>query len=73
MRFLVDNQFPPALARFIQNQLSANATHVVDLGMQETSDQDVWTYASVHNLILISEADFTHLAQQKPTAKLIWL
>jgi hypothetical protein len=41
MKFLVDNQLPLALARF----LSANgieSQHVLDIGLDAASDQTIW-------------------------------
>ena len=44
MRFLVDAQLPPALARWLVAQ-GHEAEHVADLGMQSASDAAIWTYA----------------------------
>jgi predicted nuclease of predicted toxin-antitoxin system len=46
VKFLIDNQLPPALARFISGELRTEALHVVDIGLRESSDADVWSYAS---------------------------
>jgi predicted nuclease of predicted toxin-antitoxin system len=74
VRFLVDNQLPPALARFIQYDLGAEALHVVDLNMRETSDRQVWRYASANGLIIVSkDEDFVNLYSQAPTAGLLWV
>ncbi len=74
MNFLVDNQLPPALARFIEDNLNAKAMHVADVALREASDAEVWKYASTHNLILISkDEDFANMLLQEPTAKLIWV
>ncbi len=42
MKFLVDNQLPSALARFIAQDLGAESLHVADVDMQESSDAEVW-------------------------------
>ena len=74
MNFLVDNQLPPALARFIESEFKANALHVADLGLRDASDAEVWRYASAKDLILISkDEDFAHMILYRPTAKLIWI
>ncbi len=74
MNFLVDNQLPPALARFIQSEFETKAMHVADLGLRDASDAEVWRYASTHDLILISkDEDFANMVLNKPTAKLIWV
>jgi predicted nuclease of predicted toxin-antitoxin system len=72
VRFLVDNQLPPALARFIEAELSAEAQHVADLGLQDAADAELWSYVSEHNVVLISkDEDFADMILQKPTARLI--
>jgi predicted nuclease of predicted toxin-antitoxin system len=38
VKFLVDNQLPPALARFIHAQLGCEGRHVADVGLTEASD-----------------------------------
>ena len=44
MKFLVDNQLPSALARFL-DAAGLEALHVRDLAMEETSDHAIWVYA----------------------------
>ncbi len=62
MNFLVDNQLPPALARFIQIEYNTKAVHVADVGLRDASDEEVWTYASTNDLVLISkDEDFASL------------
>lgn len=74
MKFLVDNQLPSALARFIAQDLGAVSLHVADVSMRESSDAEVWRYASAHDLILISkDEDFLTLLAKSPTAKLLWV
>jgi predicted nuclease of predicted toxin-antitoxin system len=74
VRFLVDNQLPPALARFIQFDLRAEATHVADLGLRDATDAEVWAYATATDSILISEdEDFVSMFLNKPTARLVWV
>lgn len=74
MNFLVDNQLPPALARFLQSELECSAIHVVDVGMRDASDAEVWGYASKTQSILITkDEDFANMVLQLPTAKLIWV
>ena len=41
MRFLADNQLPPAPARFIDSELGAEGTHVTVVGLRDASDADV--------------------------------
>lgn len=44
MRFLVDAQLPPALARWLTAK-GHEAEHVADRGMQAASDPEIWEYA----------------------------
>jgi predicted nuclease of predicted toxin-antitoxin system len=58
MRFLVDAQLPPALARW----LCANgheAVHVGDLGMLAASDTAIWAHAlATSSVIVTKDEDF---------------
>jgi predicted nuclease of predicted toxin-antitoxin system len=74
VKFLVDNQLPPALARFITEDLRGEALHVGDVGLREGSDFQVWTYASENDFILISkDDDFVTLYSRTPSARLLWI
>ena len=74
MNFLVDNQLPPALARFISQDLGAKAHHVVDLGLRDASDLQIWHYASRSELIIVSkDEDFVSLWAKNPVTKLLWV
>lgn len=74
MKFLVDNQLPPALARFIAEGLGAEALHVVDAGLRDGSDAEIWAYASENDLVLISkDDDFVTLYSKTPSARLLWV
>ncbi|MGM0984784.1 MAG: DUF5615 family PIN-like protein [Pseudomonadota bacterium] len=44
MRFLVDAQLPPALARWLTEQ-GHHAEHVADLKMEAASDAAIWRWA----------------------------
>jgi predicted nuclease of predicted toxin-antitoxin system len=41
MRFLIDAQLPPVLARWIESQ-GHTAQHVADLQMADASDRAIW-------------------------------
>jgi predicted nuclease of predicted toxin-antitoxin system len=62
MRFLVDAQLPPALARWLAGQGHA-AEHVADKRMESASDAAIWDYAwQGHWAIVSKDEDF---AQRK--------
>ncbi len=75
MKFLVDNQLPPTLARFICQDLEGtDSFHVTDVDMESSSDMDIWRYASENGFIVVSkDEDFLTLVSKTPTAKLIWV
>ncbi len=74
MNFLIDNQLPPALARFLQTQFNVRAMHVIDVGLRGGTDTEIWNYVSKTDSILISkDEDFANMVLQVPTAKLIWV
>ena len=63
MRFLVDNQLPRSLARFLAGK-GHEATHVLDLDLGHlTPDGKIWEYASSHSYVVVTkDADFIELA-----------
>lgn len=66
MRFLVDAQLPPALARWLAAQ-GHEASHVGDLGMQSASDTQIWNHALASAAVVITkDEDF---AQRKALAE----
>ena len=54
MRFLVDAQLPPALARWLDSQ-GHKADHVFDLGMAKASDREIWQHAQQTNSVIITK------------------
>lgn len=62
MRFLVDAQLPPALARWLAAK-GHEAEHVDDKGMQAASDTTIWDYALACSAAIVTkDEDF---AQRK--------
>ena len=74
MRFLVDQQLPPALAHWL-GQKGHDADHVFLLGLGESDDSDLWRHAAANNLIVVSkDSDFAERrlrSNDGPT--IIWL
>ncbi|MGI3899183.1 MAG: DUF5615 family PIN-like protein [Janthinobacterium lividum] len=54
MRFLVDAQLPPALARWLYAEGHA-AAHVGDLGMGAASDRAIWDHARASGAAIITK------------------
>jgi predicted nuclease of predicted toxin-antitoxin system len=61
-RFLIDAQLPPALAR----QLAAAghaATHVLDVGLLEASDSQIWDYALANGTVILTKDEDSPFAR----------
>ena len=74
MKFLVDGQLPPALARWIASH-GHQAAHVFDVGLQTAPDPVIWQYASKSETAIISkDEDFVDrwLVSDTPV-RLIWV
>jgi len=74
VRFLVDNQLPVALARFLSSA-GSESLHVRDVGLSEASDSGIWRYAADREFVLVSkDEDFFHRAA-RPGApvQLVWV
>ncbi len=54
MRFLIDAQLPPALARWIESQ-GYSAEHVADIALAEASDTAIWDYAKRHGAVIVTK------------------
>ncbi|MGH9455518.1 MAG: DUF5615 family PIN-like protein [Terriglobia bacterium] len=74
MRFLIDNQLPAALSRFLISP-GCDCVHVMEVGLGAATDADIWTYARETGQIVISkDEDFLHFANREPqSGGLIWL
>ena len=74
MKFLVDNQLPTALARYLTQDLGVPAIHVRDVDLASADDFALWEYAAKENLIVVSkDEDFATLFLQHPVARLLWV
>ncbi len=74
MRFVVDAQLPPALARLLAAH-GHLAEHVDDIGLRDADDSSIWHYAlQNHAIIVTKDDDFPHRLSQSATAPVIvWL
>ena len=74
MKFLVDNQLPKELARWLVNQ-GRDAEHVLDRGQGQTEDRQLWREASAEDRIMVSkDENFFILAMRvDDSGKLLWL
>ncbi|WP_368496993.1 DUF5615 family PIN-like protein [Herbiconiux sp. A18JL235] len=61
MRFLVDAQLPPALARMLAARGHV-AEHVTDIGPADAADHALWAYAMEHRAVLVTkDEDFSSM------------
>lgn len=74
MKFLVDAQLPPALARFLVS-LGENAIHVLDAGLLEATDSEIWDFAIQNDWVIISkDEDFSfRAAMTSSPPRIIWV
>lgn len=75
MRFLVDAQLPPALARWLTSA-GHPSEHVADLGMAAAPDPEIWGYASRNNAIIVTkDEDFAvlRIMSDASTPRVVWL
>jgi predicted nuclease of predicted toxin-antitoxin system len=74
VRFLVDAQLPPALARYLSS-IGHHAEHVADIGLAGAEDPTIWDYA-LHTsaAIITKDEDFAIRGMLKPSGPpVIWL
>lgn len=63
MRYLIDAQLPPALARWLRDR-GDSADHVVDLELLGATDDEVWNRAAALGAAIVSkDEDFALRAQ----------
>lgn len=74
MKFLVDAQLPPSLARWIAGQ-GHQATHVFDLGLHTADDPEIWERARAEDTVIISkDEDFVdHWLLSAQPVQLVWI
>jgi predicted nuclease of predicted toxin-antitoxin system len=74
MRFLVDQQLPPALSRWLADA-GHDSVHVSMIGFDAADDAAVWSWAQRENRIVVSkDEDFLFLANRpKEAGRLLWV
>ena len=74
MTFLVDNQLPPLLVRYLQSR-GHTAGHVADAGLNTADDRAVRAHAALIGAVIVSkDEDFFHLAVADPAGPpLVWV
>lgn len=73
MKFLIDEQLPPALARFLAAK-GFESQHVRDAALERASDRQIWDYAAAGGWIVISkDVDFLAHAVRSQAGGLLWV
>lgn len=75
MRFIVDAQLPPALARFIAAQ-GHDADHLLDHGMLASADGAIWAYAMANDAVIVTkDEDFALMFAntRAATPRIVWI
>lgn len=73
MRFLLDEQLPPALAKWMVKQ-GKEADHVARLKLLGAVDPEIAHFAVRKGYVLVSkDADFSDLLREEPSLRVLWL
>ena len=74
MKFVVDAQLPPALARALR-EAGCEAQAVRELGLRGAEDSDIWDYALAnHAAIITKDQDFAERQlASRPAPVIVWL
>jgi predicted nuclease of predicted toxin-antitoxin system len=74
VKFIVDNQLPLALARWLSG-MGYDAVHVLDREQGKTADHSLWEEAIAEGRIMVSkDADFFQFATRPgDDGRLLWL
>jgi predicted nuclease of predicted toxin-antitoxin system len=74
VRFLIDAQLPPALARLLTAH-GHQAEHVSDIGRGDAPDRELWHYAVEHDAVLVTkDEDFTDMVLLgDPAPVVVWV
>jgi predicted nuclease of predicted toxin-antitoxin system len=74
MRFVVDNQLPPHLSKFLQDA-GHDSVHVAMVGMDTADDRALWAWALREKRIVVSkDEDLLFLANRPGDAgRLVWV
>ena len=74
MRFLIDAQLPPALARLLTAR-GHHADHVTDITRGDATDGELWNYAVDHDAVLVTkDEDFPAMMLiTRPAPPVVWI
>ncbi|MEK7437184.1 MAG: DUF5615 family PIN-like protein [Pseudomonadota bacterium] len=75
MKFWVDAQLPPSLAKWLSVQFDVEAVSLRDLGLRDSTDGEIFKAAQHAKVVLISkDSDFVELVSRYGTPpQLLWV
>ncbi len=73
-RFLVDNQLPVTLARWLCAH-GHIAEHALELNLAQAADRLLWHYAAEHDAVIVTkDEDFAQMVTLRPEpVRVVWL
>lgn len=73
-RFLVDNQLPTAVVRWLESK-DCRAEHVLTLDMAQSRDEVIWEWAIQSRAVIVSkDEDFAQMTVVRPEpVQVVWL
>jgi predicted nuclease of predicted toxin-antitoxin system len=74
VKFLVDAQLPPALARWLR-EAGHDAAHLEDVGLREATDSAIWAHALQGGAVIVTkDEDFAaRSAHAANSPVIVWL
>ena len=74
VRFLIDAQLPPLLARYLTESGHASE-HVAEVGLATARDRDIWDYALANGAVLVTkDEDFIMMRALNPKGPaIVWV
>lgn len=73
MRFLIDAQLSPTLAKALA-EAGHDAEHVADVGLLAATDDAIWAYAAANSAVIVTkDEDFTAKHRHDASVRVVWL
>lgn len=73
MKFLIDAQFPQALAEWLRGK-GHEAVSPKDIGLREANDATIWSHATATGAIIVTkDEDFASLAATRAGPAVLWV
>ncbi|MGH8017427.1 MAG: DUF5615 family PIN-like protein [Opitutaceae bacterium] len=74
MKFLIDAQLPPALARWLR-EAGHETEHVEGVGLREADDTAIWAHALQSGAVIMTkDEDFAvRSTRETPAPVIVWL